>query len=207
MLSIMVNAGVLTQSEVDTFNTLGINTIDGFFNWLNGLPEGQKEPALKIFVDFINNPYWGMPLTGPSNQTGCQLTVYKPNNYQYAVQGAVDSSTRNLKLTVDTVTTNAAATKNANLGKNKSSSGCNTPWPLNFSQSGPYQNKKLCYCYSLTNIITYKCHSKLTILITPYILPTKRRLIDLRGCINRLLKIGFVFTFTVTNIAVPGFNQ
>ena len=149
MLSIMVNAGVLTQSEVNTFNTLGINTIDGFFNWLNGLPEGQKEPALQIFVDFINNPYWGMPLTGPSNQTGCQLTVYKPNNYQYAVQGAVDSSTRNLKLTVDTITSNAKTNKNSYLSKNKSSTGCNTPLPLNFSQSGPYQNKKLCYYKAL----------------------------------------------------------
>jgi hypothetical protein len=148
MLSIMVNAGVLSQSEVNTFNTLGINTIDGFFNWLNGLPTGQKEPALKIFVDFINNPYWGMPLTGPSNQSGCQLTVYKPSNYQFAVQGAVDSSTRNLKLAVNTITTNAAATKNSNLGKNKAPA-CNTPWPLNFSQSGPYQNKKLCYYKSL----------------------------------------------------------
>lgn len=85
----------------------------------------------------------------PSNQIGCRLTVYKPSNYQYAVQGAVDSSTRNLKLAVDTVTTNAAATKNANLGKNKESTGCNTPWPLNFSQSGPYQNKKLCYYKSV----------------------------------------------------------
>ena len=65
-------------------------------------------------------------------------------NYQYAVQGAVDSSTRNLKLAVDTITTNAAATKNANLGKNKAPA-CNTPWPLNFSQSGLYQNKKICY--------------------------------------------------------------
>jgi len=149
MLTIMVNAGVLTQSDVNTFNTLGINTIEGFFNWLNTLPAGKKEPALIIFTNFINNPYTGMPLTGPSNQTGCQLTVYKPSNYQYAVQGAVDSSTRNLKLAVDTVTTNAANTQNSNLGKNKSSSGCNTPWPLNFSQSGPYQNKKLCYYKTL----------------------------------------------------------
>ena len=65
-------------------------------------------------------------------------------NYQFAVQGAVDSSSRNLKLAVDTVTTNAARSKNSNLTKNKASP-CNTPWPLNFSQSGPYENKKLCY--------------------------------------------------------------
>lgn len=170
MLSIMVNAGILTQTDVNTFNASGINSIEGFFNWLNGLPEGQKVPALKIFTDFISNPYWGMPLSGPSNPAGCQLVVYKPNNYQYAKQGAVDSSTRNLKLNVDTISTNAASIQNynntgpllisaneiyagnnpnlINLQKNKAPT-CNTPWPLNFSQSGPYQNKKICYYKTL----------------------------------------------------------
>jgi hypothetical protein len=114
MLSIMVNANILTQSQVNTFYTLGINSIQGFFNWLNGLPPSQKAPALKVFTDFISNPYWGMPLSGPSNPAGCQLVVYKPNNYQYAKQGAVDSSTRNLKLVVDTISTNAASIQNYN---------------------------------------------------------------------------------------------
>ena len=170
MLSIMVNAGILSQTDVNTFNTLGINSIEGFFNWINGLPEGQKIPALKVFTDFISNPYWGMPLSGPSNPAGCQLVVYKPNNYQYAKQGAVDSSTRNLKLIVDTISTNAASIQNynntgpllvnaneiyagnnpnlINLQKNKAPT-CNTPWPLNFSQSGSYQNKKFCYFKTL----------------------------------------------------------
>jgi hypothetical protein len=31
--------------------------------------------------------------------------------------------------------------------KNKAPS-CNTPWPLNFSQSGQYQNKKFCHYQS-----------------------------------------------------------
>jgi hypothetical protein len=106
-----------------------------------------------------------MPLSGPSNPAGCQLTVYKPNNYQFAQQGAVSSSTRNLKLNVNTISTNAASINNynntgnlvsanqlyagvnpnlINLQKNKAP-GCNTPWPLNFSQSGPFQNKKFCH--------------------------------------------------------------
>jgi len=166
MISIMVNANILTPSNVTTFYALNINSIEGFFNWINGLPTDQKVPALKVFTDFISNPYWGMPLSGPSNPSGCQLTVYKPNNYQYAKQGAVSSSTRNLKLNVDTISTNAASIQNynntgpqlvsanelyagndpnlINLQKNKAP-GCNTPWPLNFSQSGPYQNKKFCY--------------------------------------------------------------
>jgi hypothetical protein len=166
MLSIMLNANILTQTEVNDFNKLNINSIQGFFNWLNGLPENEKVPALKVFTDFISNPYWGMPLSGPSNPAGCQLVVYKPNNYQYAKQGAVNSSTRNLKLNVDTISTNAASIQNynntgpllvnanqlyagvdnniANMYKNKAPI-CNSQLPLNFSQSRQYQNKKLCY--------------------------------------------------------------
>ena len=112
-----------------------------------------------------------MPPSGPTNPTGCQLTVYKPNNYQYAKQGAVDSSTRNLKLNVDTISTNAASIQNynntgpllvsanqiyagddnnvSNLLKNKVTTQCNPQWPLNFSQSGPFHNKKFCYYKTL----------------------------------------------------------
>ena len=164
MLSIMVQANILTTSDVTAFAATKINSIDGFYNWLNTLPANQKTPAIQVFNDFIRNPYWGMPLSGPSNPSGCQLVVYKPNNYQYAKQGAVDSSTRNLKLNVDTISTNAASINNynntgklvsanelyagndpnlINLQKNKAP-GCNTPWPLNFSQSGTFQNKKFC---------------------------------------------------------------
>jgi hypothetical protein len=164
MLSIMVQANVLTTEDVTAFKATGINSFEGFYNWLNGLPENQKTNVIQLFNDFIRNPYWGMPLAGPSNPAGCQLTVYKPNNYQYAKQGAVSSSTRNLKLNVDTISTNAASINNynntgnlvtanelyagvdpnlINLKKNKAP-GCNTPWPLNFSQSGPFQNKKFC---------------------------------------------------------------
>jgi hypothetical protein len=84
------------------------------------------------------------------------VVVYKPNNPQYAKQGAVSSSTRNLKLNVDTIETNAASfnRNNANLSfaqingsskteipfilKNKSSK-CGNPPIIR------YQNKKACY--------------------------------------------------------------
>ncbi|MDA9072301.1 hypothetical protein N9K75_00345 [bacterium] len=103
---------------------------------------------------------------GYVNHTGCRLTVYKPNNYQFAKQGAVDCSTRNLKLNVTTISTNAASIKGnqntgqqlvnanqlyagdavgiSNLTKNKTPK-CGAPFPLNFSQSGKFQNKKFCY--------------------------------------------------------------
>lgn len=166
MLGIMLNENIITQPELDQFNSTGINSITGFFDWIQGLPEGQKQSAIVVFEVFINNPYSGMPPSGPTNPAGCQLTVYKPNNYQYAKQGAVSSSTRLLKLNVDTISTNAASIQNynntgqflvtanqlysgdsnnsKNLMKNKAPS-CNTPWPLNFSQSGKSQNKKFCH--------------------------------------------------------------
>lgn len=167
MLVIMVEAKILSDTQVETFNTLGINTLEGFWNWLSALP---SEEGLRVFSAFISNPYSGMPLTGPANQTRCQLVVYKPNNYQYAKQGAVDSSTRNLKLNVDTISTNAASIQNynntgpqlvnaneiyvgnnpnvMNLLKNKAPN-CNTNWPLNFYQSGQFQNKKKCFFKTL----------------------------------------------------------
>lgn len=166
MLGIMLEKGILTEANINEFNSTGINSIQGFFNWIQELPEPQREQANIVFKVFINNPYWGMPPSGPTNPTGCQLTVYKPNNYQFAKQGAVSSSTRNLKLNVDTISTNAASINNynntgpllvnanqlyagvdpnqSNLYKNKAPA-CNTPWPLNFSQSGQFKNKKICH--------------------------------------------------------------
>lgn len=171
MLTLMLNLKIITQVEVNNFYTLNINSIKGFFNWINKLPPSQQPAALNVFETFINNPYSGMPLSGPSNPAGCQLVVYKPNNYQFAKQGAVSSSTRMLKLNVDTISTNAASLKNynntgqqlvtanelyagdtnnyANLLKNKpSSEGC-IKYPLNFYQSGQFQNKKFCSYSSL----------------------------------------------------------
>jgi hypothetical protein len=164
MLSIMLNENILTQSQIDEFNESGINTIAGFYDWLKALPEPESEQSLIVFKTFINDPYNGMPASGPTNPAGCQLTVYKPNNYQYAKQGAVSSSTRLLKLNVNTISTNAASIQNynnmgkglitanqiyagdnpnmKNLLKNKAPT-CSGPLPLNFYNQ--FQNKKKCH--------------------------------------------------------------
>ena len=86
---------------------------------------------------------------------------------QFTVKPVIYGSiiSRLLKLNVDTISTNAASIQNynntgpqlvtanelytgnanniINLQKNKAPT-CNTPWPLNFSQSGKFQNKKFC---------------------------------------------------------------
>ena len=166
IFGIMLNQQIITQNEVTQFNNTGINSIQGLFNWIQGLPEPQRKQANDVFNNFINNPYWGMPPSGPTNPVGCQLTIYKPNNYKFAKQGAVSSSTRLLKLNVNTISTNAASIKNynnagsklvtanelyagnanniINLQKNKAP-GCNTPRSLTFSQSGNFENKKICH--------------------------------------------------------------
>ena len=164
-MSILVSKGILTSEQVLEYESL-INAynFDTLLNYLNSLPDETKISALSEFDSFINNPYWGVPFAGPSNSTGCKLTVYKPNNPQYAKQGAVASSTRLLKLNVDTISTNAASIQNynntgaqlvtanelyagnannyANLLKNKAP-GCNSPTVFQF------QNKKSCYYRTL----------------------------------------------------------
>jgi hypothetical protein len=162
LLNILFNQGILTQTQVDEYQSIeNTSNFDYLFGYINTLPENIKTPALEQFQLFISNPYWGVPFAGPSNPNGCKLTVYKPNNFQYAQQGAVSSSTRMLKLNVDTISTNAASIQNynntgsqlvsanqlyagdstnlSNLLKNKANINCQNP------PTRPYQNKKACY--------------------------------------------------------------
>jgi hypothetical protein len=164
MISIMVNQSILTTEQVQEIEALNINTIKDFFNYLLTLPQPTQNNAISVFEAFINNPYWGMPLTGPTNPTGCKTVIYKPNNYQYAKQGAVDSSSKLLKLKVDTITTNAASFNNYNANQNTSvpqlTNGIAPPTPfiLKYKVPGcntpnifPYQNKKACNYNSTPN--------------------------------------------------------
>lgn len=152
MLSIMDTQNILTPAEISAFEALNDYTFDSLFNYLQSL---DNEAAIAFFIDFINNPYYGVPFAGPNNPTGCKLVVYKPNNPQFAKQGSVSSSTRMLKLNVDTIQTNAASLnrnnvnlvnsvnntvtpQNTTIFKNKAST-CNNPIIIRF------QNKKACY--------------------------------------------------------------
>ena len=163
-LNILLNKGILTQEQVTQYeNEINPYNFDYLFNYINRLSEKERITALGEFEAFINNPYWGVPFAGPTNPNGCKLTVYKPNNYQFAQQGAVSSSTRILKLNVDTISTNAASIQNynntgqqlvnanqlyagdtvnmLNLLKNKANTNCQNPTIM------PYQNKKWCSYY------------------------------------------------------------
>ena len=152
MLSIMFNEHILSQPEITTFEALNVYTFNSLFNYLKAL---NNDSAITFYVDFINNPYYGVPFTGPNNPAGCKLVIYKPSNPQFAKQGSVSSSTRMLKLNVDTIQTNAASLNRNNVNlvnsvinsvspentaifKNKAPT-CNNPAIIRF------QNKKACY--------------------------------------------------------------
>lgn len=160
IMSILLETGIITHEEYNAFNQTGNTTLDEVFVYINSLPEVNKVPAVNAFIAFINNPYWGVPFEGPSNPVGCKLVVYKPNNYQYAQQGAVDCSTRNLKLNVDTISTNAASIQNYNntgenlVTANELYAGQNNSYSNLYKNKAPncnspaifqYQNKKSCH--------------------------------------------------------------
>ena len=97
--------GLFTSVDISNFLSQQIITIPEFNVFLSGI-QGNSGVALQMLTNFINNPYSGISLSGPSNSRGCKITTYKPSNPQFASEGGVSSSTRTLKLTVDTVSSN-----------------------------------------------------------------------------------------------------
>jgi hypothetical protein len=103
-------SGILTEQDIENYYNTQISNLYQMTQYLNSI-EGDRERALMIYFNFINNPYVGIPINGPSNPRGCKTVVYKPSNPQFAVEGGVSSSTKILKLTTDTISTNIASIK------------------------------------------------------------------------------------------------
>jgi hypothetical protein len=123
--------GIIDAAQKAAFYTAAVFTMAGVFNFIQTLPAAVQPGAIRVYDTFVTNPYWGVPYTGPQNQRGCGVVVYKPNNYQYAKQGAVSSSTRMLKLNVNTITTNAASfKKNLNMAVPVYYNSSNNPFIL-----------------------------------------------------------------------------
>jgi hypothetical protein len=84
------------------------------FNFLNtGNPVSKPGGPLSQNNTYYSNcfPNCDGFCNEPNCTKCCKLSVYKPNNYQFATQGAVSSSTRTLKLIVDNINTNYVANK------------------------------------------------------------------------------------------------
>jgi hypothetical protein len=108
---ILNNNGMFSNDDITNFYNLKIATLQQFVWFISTLKSGKTIQAAYLFKNFITNPYIGMSLSGPSNPNACKLAVYKPNNPQFAVQGAVSSSARTLKLTVATIRTAVSDTR------------------------------------------------------------------------------------------------
>jgi hypothetical protein len=156
IVTILNTNSILTPAQVTDFYSQKITTFNRLVDFLSALPEPYKTESLKVYAAFVSNPYWGVPIQGPSNPRGCKVVVYKPNNPQFATQGAVSSSTRNLKLNVTTIETNAASfhRNNANLSFAQLNAGSKTETPFILKNKSSkcgnppiirYQNKKACY--------------------------------------------------------------
>ena len=109
--SSLLNNGIITINEY--YELLETKNISSFLNSIHSYVDEQIYNNIIFIFESISRE----TLT---NSKGCSQVYYKPNNPQFANQGAVSSSTRILKLNVDTISTNAY--KNPpNIYKNKSS--------------------------------------------------------------------------------------
>lgn len=104
----LLESGFMTKSEYDTLINEPVLSVEKFISSLqNILTKEQYKIVIDYLYQLAANPYNGSVVSGPSNPKGCSQVYYKPNNPQFAKQGAVSSSTRILKLNVDTINTSA----------------------------------------------------------------------------------------------------
>ena len=143
----MIQQSLISPEQYELFVKNNPTSIQDFVYLLKTiLPNNKSELAISYLYEIASNPYNGQLISGPSNQKGCKQVYYKPNNPQYAKQGSVSSSTRILKLNVDTITTNAAKNRLQNL-KAKTPAGCsNATYSGNpFFFQGQTPSRKICF--------------------------------------------------------------
>jgi hypothetical protein len=139
ILLILQNEGIISSNDAAKLVYRQITTFKALITFIDNLPEPNKESAIIIYDSFVLNPYTGVPITGPTDPLACKLVVYKPNNYQFAQQGAVSSSTLNLKLNVTTIEKNLAHLPNNIILKNKA------PACQAGTYIGTFQNPRMCH--------------------------------------------------------------
>lgn len=119
---VLKEENIITQEEYDAFNASQIVTMDAFIAFLtNDVANSQESLALLYKVLKIDGLDGGNDMLSNSSN-GCKKVIYKPNNYQYAQQGAVTNSARMLRLNVNTIDkyiSNMKAPTNTMIYKNK----------------------------------------------------------------------------------------
>jgi hypothetical protein len=139
----MLQSGILQTSDYAALKNSNVNTIIDLINYLT---INKFTDAVSYLYNIANNPYVTMPNANSArSRKGCSQVYYKPNNPQYAKQGSVSSSTRMLKLNVDTILKNAARNR-SQIEKAKTPSTCNQQTYIGnpFFFQGQPQHHKIC---------------------------------------------------------------
>lgn len=123
---------VITEAEYTAFNAAQITTIPSFIDFLQN-DVANSEQSLALLYKVIENSG-----TLSNSTRGCKMVVYKPNNYQYAQQGAVSNSARLLRLNMNTIDKNRSSLKGTNIMYKNKTETCN---PAYYRKSG---DKTLC---------------------------------------------------------------
>ena len=105
----LLNAGYINVEQYDDLKSEENPSIKTFIYSIQKiLTKAQYDIFIAYLYQLGENPENMSIVSGPSNPKGCSQVYYNPNNPQFAKQGAVSSSTRMLKLNVDTISTTAA---------------------------------------------------------------------------------------------------
>ena len=105
----LLEASYISQAEYEDIIHSSPTSIQKYiYSLQNILTQDQYENVINYVYELAANPYNGSLVGGPTNPKGCASVSYKPNNPQFAKQGGVASSTRTLKLNVDTISSAAA---------------------------------------------------------------------------------------------------
>ena len=145
------------QQNASINRTSGVTYLrpDGQHIWATSSANGSQVYQTNDIYKPRVNPH----ACGGNSSSGASIVIFKPNNYQYSVQGAVDSSTRLEKLKLNTINTNANSLRTA-FG-NEAASACrftgsgDTPYFLKNKYQPPIcsetnlisryrQNKRIC---------------------------------------------------------------
>ncbi len=114
---ILLNMGLITEDIYSHIESLNITTLQELQEAIASLPlsEDARTAIALALLQILSNPDRYGIAAAPSNPAGCRRVYYKPNNPQFAQQGAVSSSTRILKLNTQTIEKNAADINRTNI--------------------------------------------------------------------------------------------
>lgn len=118
LLKLMLEQQMLTQSQHDELFNGGAKTVVEILDALVPIVSTTVYEHVVAYLHHLSLIGLETFLTEQPKNAACGVVYYKPSNPQFATQGGVSSSTRILKLNVDTIST-AAALNGANIYKDK----------------------------------------------------------------------------------------